>query len=863
MFRLKSINVKADSQVIMRTKIIAVVLIIVNFFCCTRTKNHERSQPLPWNREMSLKEASKSVKLKSTLDRTNPFPDFDGFGDGHSMCINNLKMRTTIWGSPDRITISLNKNNVWDRRLNIRSLQAPTLQDISEGVVSPANNDYIGIDTKSNSLRPKEYGYLRKEGGSYDPYRQPIEYFSPCLKPVGQIIVGIDPLKDAEAPQITQSCANGVTSLQVTKGTARASLEYVLGMKSNIYAIKATLEGISKPLWLRLYRHKDTAYQEYMTADGKTYTNPGAEADKAFNGPIDPPTSGKEGRYFWIRQRMPAEKTFPQGFEYVLMGVVNTPGEVKLETVEGKTGLGTPPPDAKIAAAPGAAATATFIPGSDGKLIAFVTIVTTMDGPDLLALAKKRLTDAEAGGFEGVVKENTKWWNDFYDLRENGRVFRGETGRNATDEITSIYRSWTDSHGGGTKTDMRQYEASASYGLPEKDLQFWTSLPCYNEIFTTNRFVRNWGDSEDMWKQIVEHWVSGAKQNAWDMFHLPGMFITHGYLPPVKPDKYIHTTITLELCLGTMAQIIRPAWDEWDYCGDTSFLRKECYPLMREMAIFYAGYAKRSSDGYYHIIPSMEEERWGFYPNFSHNKDVISSLCMFRWALSRAADAAEFLKVDDFLSKGWRQVASQIVPYPTWEKPEGPIFAGVSGVEPNRLPGDHFGDAASYPTVLADEINLDSSLKLKDMMIRTVKTFPSGNTNEALILLGRAPDKSNSTKAGLINPEADAETLLNSRSGRIHLFPSVSPDASLAFHNFQARGGFLVSACKDSNGVYYVEIQPRRDNQCRLINPWPGKSVTVHEAGKSESLPVEIDKSNGECLIFSTIANHKYLVELK
>jgi hypothetical protein len=259
----------------------------------------------------------------------------------------------------------------------------------------------------------------------------------------------------------------------------------------------------------------------------------------------------------------------------------------------------------------------------------------------------------------------------------------------------------------------------------------------------------------------------------------------------------------------------------------------------------------------------MEEERWGFYPNFSHNKDVISSLCMFRWALSRAADAAEFLKVDDFLSKGWRQVASQIVPYPTWEKPEGPIFAGVSGVEPNRLPGDHFGDAASYPTVLADEINLDSSLKLKDMMIRTVKTFPSGNTNEALILLGRAPDKSNSTEAGLINPEADAETLLNSRSGRIHLFPSVSPDASLAFHNFQARGGFLVSACKDSNGVYYVEIQPRRDNQCRLINPWPGKSVTVYEAGKSESLPVEIDKSNGECLIFSTIANHKYLVELK
>ena len=34
---------------------------------------------------------------------------------------------------------------------------------------------------------------------------------------------------------------------------------------------------------------------------------------------------------------------------------------------------------------------------------------------------------------------------------------------------------------------------------------------------------------------------------------------------------------------------------------------------MREMAIFYANYAKKGDDGYYHVIPSMEPERWGFY----------------------------------------------------------------------------------------------------------------------------------------------------------------------------------------------------------------------------------------------------------
>ena len=225
----------------------------------------------------------------------------------------------------------------------------------------------------------------------------------------------------------------------------------------------------------------------------------------------------------------------------------------------------------------------------------------------------------------------------------------------------------TDSHGGGTKTDMGQYECSASYALPERDFQDFDSAPCYNEIFLlpASRFVRNWGDSEDMWKQIVEYWTPGGQENARDRFNMPGMLITHGYLPPIKPDKYVHTTIALELCLGTMAEIIRPVWDEWDYGGDMNFLRQECYPMMRQMALFYAAYAKKGSDGYYHVIPSMEEERWGIYPEFSHNKDVVSSLCMFRWGLTRAADAAELLGVDSDLRAHWREVAAQMAPDPT------------------------------------------------------------------------------------------------------------------------------------------------------------------------------------------------------
>ena len=37
---------------------------------------------------------------------------------------------------------------------------------------------------------------------------------------------------------------------------------------------------------------------------------------------------------------MPAEKTFPQGFEYVLMGVIKGQGEMKIEAVTNQLHLG-------------------------------------------------------------------------------------------------------------------------------------------------------------------------------------------------------------------------------------------------------------------------------------------------------------------------------------------------------------------------------------------------------------------------------------------------------------------------------------------------------------------------------------------
>jgi len=661
----------------------------------------------------------------------------------------------------------------------------------------------------------------------------------------------MDALAGAAIPQIKQCCANGLVEMEITKKDATANLQYVLGMTSNLYAVRGKFSGINTPVWLRLFRHFDTSHLKYMDEDGKTYTKKGTEADSAFNYPMAPPTCGTDGRFFWIKQQMPPEKTFPKGFEYVMMGLVITPGEVKIETAEGKKGLGTPPAEELIARAPGVAATVTFAP-KKGDFEALITVFTTMDNPDVIGMAKERLTKAEKDGFDGVLKENTLWWNNFYNIRENGRIFYGLSGDSCTDKIENIYSSYADGHGGGTYTDMRKYECTAMYVHPDRDAQYWSSSPCYNEVFTTMQFVRNRADNQKMWKNLVWHWMEGAKNNARDMFGMPGMAILHGYQPPVKPDKIVHTTLTLEFCLETMAQIIKPVWDEWDYGGDINVLRNECYPLMREMAIFYAAYVKKGDDGFYHIIPSMEPEKWGWYAGLARNKDVISSLCMFKWALNRTSEASEILGVDSDLRGKWREVAANLAPYPVWKGPDGSMYCAIEGVEPIHYEADHFGEAAEYPVLLSDDITLDSPKEQKEMMLRTAKKLSNaGTTGQALTLLGQ-------TGNDTFWDDFNAEALLNSRSGRMYLFPAVKAEEVVAFRNFQARGAFVVSAAKNAEKVYFLEVVARRDNPCLIINPWPGRQVIVTESDKT--VKCTIDKSNGECIVFPAKAGCKYSI---
>lgn len=839
---------------------------------------------LPWQGHPPLKEIAKLVHIRRNLHPTCPQPQAAWSMDS-KLYMHHPSIKAAMWGPPEQMTLSLIKSDIFDRRIADPAIL--TIQDICEGAYSEANEGFLDVQASGNT-RPK-YGSLDPRGGRREPYAAFRAYPFPCQKPVGQIIVRNDDFIDYGPPETIQQCSNGLTRTTLAHGDASLQLEVLLSMKRTVIATRMQFEGLSKPLSFRLFRHRDQAHRMYMNAEGTEfkpmqerqpvyqprnsdqpteYYN--YEADSEWNGPIAPPTSGSEGRFFWIQQSLPAEKTFPDGFHYVLMGLISG-CETDVDCVSNEWGLGTLPYTDEgwtfhekdyeaIRQASGAAATVTLRTNGSGQTTLYTVIVTSNDTADMMNEAKRQLWKAEADGFEALLEENAEWYGALYDKREHGRVlYPGDTYYEK--EITHLFNSWACKHSGGCQTDARKYEASASYAGIETDIQPWHSLPCYNEAFYTSMVVRSREDALSMWWQLVEHWLPAARQNAADVYGLPGMILVHGYLPPIKPDRYVHTNSNLELCLETGAQVLKVLWDMWDYAADEALMNRLLYPALRDLAIFYASYITKQEDGLFHIVPAVEAECWGIQPKFEYNRDTISAISMFRWTFRRAAELAEYLGKDHHLKTEWLHAAENLPPYPTFETEEGLIYAGVPGIKPRWSKGCHPWYIGVYPTTLADEIHLDSSTEEKEIMLRTARSVPAGHNRPVYVLLGECKDRLPTvdgthprkieTYADLCRAiNEDPERVINSRSGRIHLFPAVPDWAEISFRRFQARGGFWVSAARTASGVTLVEIEARRSSWCQIMNPWPGEGIMIVEINTGGPIEFQSDTSHQECIAF-------------
>lgn len=850
-----------------------------------------------WDKEPSLRQAAGTVTICRPISPGDPMGEkmYNITGPGTAPNLSTQEMKIALWGPPDRLTLTLGKTDVWDRR-------------ISENPVFTL--DRVKQAYAAGKTPPEDY------------YTGWAAYDFPCPKPVGQLILRCDDLESAPQPDATTSCEDGSTRVELRQGKAQGTLTYLPMMTGNIIAVRAEYEGLRNPVSVRLYRHQDTCTPGTIHPGGHAFApqpNPKHDYLKdTNNGPIDPPASGTDGRFFWIRQVLPAEKTFPQGFEYVLAGLV-TEAETVLDKIDGKTGLGTPPYlnpqqqqlfDSKsgswgslpnydeIRAASGSAATATLPAQSSPCFTVLIAVVTSAEAVDPLAEARKMLEAATVTGFEGLRAENAAWYEKLYDRREEGRIFRGNA-EFACAQIPEVFRSWRNQHHSSScLTDPKKYEADTTYAWPSVDWANWHGIPCYNELFFTHAHVRNRSERLNYFYNLLDFWWPACRKNAREMFGLPGASIQIGYLPPIKPDTYCHNSSIWEFCMELPAQVLKLLWDCYDYGGSDQMLRTDVYLKMRDLAEFYRHYVILGDDGRYHIIPTVVGEyyQWCDSPEMKRTRDTTSALCMFKWQLTTAAAAAERLGVDEELRAGWKDVAARLAPYPLFETPDGKIFSDIPATPDipetetyKKNPADNKNYnyyPGYYPCILADEVNRDSPPEEIAMMLRTARLVRGWLREAVPLLLGAVKiggslgdwngwgdwdgsgrnitlSENSSLKEWLgMETEQDIfpESLLNSRSGRIYLFPDAGPDETIAFRGFQARGGFLVTAEMINGHTTFFRVCARRNETCRLMNPWPGKAVVVRDETDGAAVPHNVDTARGECLVFTARAGRTYSI---
>jgi hypothetical protein len=865
----------------------------------------------------SWKEIARDKTFSRPVNPGYPGSTFDR-PMGPNLRLYSPAIKGALWGEAKNITMSLLKTDVFDRRY-FRT-DPVTLKEVMEGAYSEANRYYDDMP-RIGLTRPK-YGTLLPGGGRIDRQAWSENYPFPCQKAVGQIIVRAEDMAAALQPEAVVSMADGSARVDMQKDSGeKLSLEWAIGMKRNIIAVKASCRDLKIPLSFRLYRHQDQGHRRYMDEKGNYIPKEKRavvyypvdpkepvgyydyEADASFNGLFEPPVSGCDGRFFWIEQRFPAERTFPGGFRYVMMGLVSDPAaRISCQGLEKY--LGTPqkmPRDAQgnlilpvrsvghddlyynlerafsyVREAPGVAGTAELPRAGTGGAEFYVTVVTLNESEHYLEDAKKALLEAEKLGYEGLRQENQDWYDALYDSRENGRVFVEGAKQQEADEklFNDVFLSWSYHHGGYCRPDPGRNEGSAGYAAFDVDTQAWHSLPCYNELFTEGPwFVRNRPEVMLQWPRLVWRWREALKEKAKIIYDLPGLIMGHGYLPPVLPDPCYIENQSLDFCMEVPGQVMKVIWNLWDYTGDEQYLRETAYPLLRELAIFYAAFARRGWDGqYYHLEPTVETESYGLSYRNEFAKDTTAAITMFRYILSTAAEAAEFLGADGDLVPLWREVAARLPPYPVFQMGMGPILAGNPGIIPRWSAGDHEINSANYPATLADEITLDSPREQRELIIRTADTVRNNHNTEAYILAGafadytvagynKSPVKIDDALSLCEEILAAPERLLNSRSGRIHLFPVTPRNAKAAFRNCLARGGFEVSAAKDQTGVLGVSVRARRSIRCRIMNPWPGKALAVE--GPEGKVSFSLDTSNGECVEFEARAGNEYFLNLR
>ncbi len=353
----------------------------------------------------------------------------------------------------------------------------------------------------------------------------------------------------------------------------------------------------------------------------------------------------------------------------------------------------------------------------------------------------------------------------------------------------------------------------------------------------------------------------------------------HPRLPTPKQIGYTN------LILSSSGEIAMQFWWHYLYTGDREFLRDRAYPLMLEVATFYANYLEKDAAGHYVMAPSNAHE------TFWNVRNPTPDLAAIRYVFPALLEAARILGIDP--GPQYAERLAQLAPYAInslngairpYELRPGEEIKITNAENPDLFPIGVFPlitlGSPDYKLGLATfharaQVNVYgwTTDSIAAARLGLADAAPAGAPPQSMGLeqllpqhaelyqnypcglqdyYGRKPGAHPYLEGSGAFATAVNEMLLQGWNGVIRVCPAL-PKAWDADFQLLAPGGFEVAAHAEAGRVSYLTVRSRRGEPLVLANPFTG-AARVQAGGK------DVLTSAEPLLKFPTTAGTTYVV---
>jgi alpha-L-fucosidase 2 len=506
------------------------------------------------------------------------------------------------------------------------------------------------------------------------------------------------------------------------------------------------------------------------------------------------------------------------------------------------------------------------------KVYLVVPILSDLDDPNHLAAAQALAAAQTSAGIEADQKTSREWWRNYWSESsvETGDPVLDKYYYSAQYEIATASRTGKIApglYGPWVTTDHPAWNGDYT-------LDYNHQTP-YLALYSSNHAA-----TSDPYDPPILKLMDRSREYARTLLNERGVYYP-GHMGPwgiERPFDY-DPFMGMKSNAGFLAM---PMLMRFYSTYDDTYAH-EVYPFLKAVGEFWQDDLVKENGQYViHNDCSNEVGPWLDRPAWAtcvSDTNPTNDLGFVEATFKGLIDISKELGVDASERPAWQEILDHMSPYPTGVHNGKTVFLAArvneGSKETSTIPS--WGNLAIWP---GNQIGLGADGKLAEIGLNTisVRGYSSqplmapamarvGYDPQKLIAAMKADALKNAYPNGYLYfrgggvetssqiPGAVNEMMLQSFSGTLHLFPDWPKGQNASFENLRAYGAFLVSAKLQQGRVEGLTITSEKGKDCRLANPWAGKSLVVTRNGqKAETV-------QGDTVTFKTAMNETITVQ--